>query len=211
MLNSISGMRITILVFLLATNQHHASEATSLTAVAKFEQCQANNLGHVFLVGKDVSLRKCAAHCSKKEWCKGLAFARNVILCSLYNSMTSWGQTQSTQGDCAVIYKGNLTGMDFADVQLEELMECNEFVTVANGTVLGNMNREGNRKQVVCNDGFEIQNGSDISRCQNGKWEPKPTCVPKCGNGWQKHGSTCYFLVRITTSADGANKMPKVV
>ncbi|KAH3852189.1 hypothetical protein DPMN_094688 [Dreissena polymorpha] len=67
MRNSISNIRIIILVLLLATNQHLAREATSLTAVAKFEQCQANNLGHVFLVGKDVSLRKCAAHCSKKE------------------------------------------------------------------------------------------------------------------------------------------------
>ncbi|KAH3852188.1 hypothetical protein DPMN_094687 [Dreissena polymorpha] len=119
--------------------------------------------------------------------------------------MTAWGKTQSTQGDFAVIYKGNFTGMDFADVKLEDLKECDEFFTVANGTVLGNMNREGNRKQVVCNKGFIIKNGSDISQCKNGTWTPKPTCVPECESGWRKHGDACYLFVQSLTSADEAN------
>ncbi|KAH3719904.1 hypothetical protein DPMN_062788 [Dreissena polymorpha] len=127
MLKDKSVMKIIILALLLVTKKYPASQASSLTSVIKFEQCQTENLGHVFLVGKDVSLRKCAAHCSKKDWCKGLAFGKNLMLCSLYNNMTSWEKMQSTRGDCAVIYKANLTGMNFADFELEELNGINSI------------------------------------------------------------------------------------
>jgi hypothetical protein len=119
-LNNISAMWVLILCVLLVTRSH-PSEATSLTSLVKFAQCQTGNLGHVFLQGNAVSLRKCAAHCSKKGWCKGLAFGKNLMLCSLYNDMTFWQQSQSTQGDCAVIYKENITETNFDNVQLEEL------------------------------------------------------------------------------------------
>ncbi|KAH3772030.1 hypothetical protein DPMN_173361 [Dreissena polymorpha] len=205
-------MKILILVLLLVTKQYRAGKAPSLTSLVKFEQCQADNLGHVFLHGNDVSLRKCAAHCSKKEWCKGLAFVKNVMLCSLYNNMTLWEKRQSTRGDCAVIYKENLTEMNFVDIPLEELKECDEFVSVPNGIVLGNMNREGNRKQVVCNEWFKIQSGSDVSQCLNGKWTPKPACVLECQKGWEKYGNACYRLFTQTAmTADAANEFCKSV
>ncbi|KAH3719907.1 uncharacterized protein LOC127856298 [Dreissena polymorpha] len=212
MLNKISVMRIIILVHLLVTKQYHAGKAPTLTSLIKFEECQTENLGHVFLVGKDVSLRKCAAHCSKKDWCKGLAFVKNLMLCSLYNNMTSWEKMQSTRGDCAVIYKANLTGINFADVELEKLNECDEFVSVANGIVLGNMNREGNRKQVVCNEWFKIESGgSDISQCRNGTWAPKPKCVQACKDGWTLFGNSCYYLAENKMTADEAKNACKSV
>ena len=89
----------------------------------------------MFLHGNDVSLRKCAAHCSKKEWCKGLAFVKNVMLCSLYNNTTLWGKRQSTRGDCAVIYKENLTGMNFVDIPLEELKGKSSILQLCKGII----------------------------------------------------------------------------
>ncbi|KAH3751749.1 hypothetical protein DPMN_186318 [Dreissena polymorpha] len=127
MQNRISVMKITLLVFLLVIHQHRPNEATSLVSLVKFKQCQTDNFGHVFLVGKDVSLRKCAAHCSRKDWCKGLAFGRNLMLCSMYSNMASWEQRQSSRGDCAVLYKENITGMNFGDIQLEDLNGTNSI------------------------------------------------------------------------------------
>ncbi|KAH3789079.1 hypothetical protein DPMN_167247 [Dreissena polymorpha] len=56
--------------------------------------------------------------------------------------------------------------------------ECPRL-NVTNGRLLGNMNNDGSRKQVICNPDYIEVSGAIITTCINGNWIPKPKCIVK--------------------------------
>ncbi|KAH3793787.1 hypothetical protein DPMN_147308 [Dreissena polymorpha] len=139
--------------------------------------------------------------CALRPWCKALIYRRQYPLCELFstNGLTVL-KTTGVAGYCQYVDEDNFSA-EFVQLRLECSTLANRTcpaqyaacdldrkqcikpecprLNITNGSLLGNMNSNGSRKQVTCNPNYIEVSGASITTCIDGNWTPEPQCIVK--------------------------------
>ncbi|KAH3721024.1 hypothetical protein DPMN_063937 [Dreissena polymorpha] len=155
-------------------------------------------------VGTDVTISKCVEMCALRPWCEALLYRRQVPLCELF-SETGLIELEKTEvaGYCQFMDKQNFSPemallrtrcKDLANQKCpKQYIACDlennaclrpecPIPYLTNGWFDGNMNTNGSRKRINCNQRHGQADGSIVTTCINGTWTPLPKCIV---NDWR--------------------------
>ncbi|XP_045202086.2 uncharacterized protein LOC123555541 [Mercenaria mercenaria] len=156
--------------------------------VSKLNACPSQD--SKFLSLTERSLEQCVEECARKKSCEVVGYKRSFRLCEIHVDSPS---PDVDDNRCVMIKKTDMSGPPSKCTNCGEWSACDEetghcsreecplLTTVANGTVLGNMNDFGAKKIVRCNTGFFEITGTHSVKCSaKGEWTPRYDRNPHC-------------------------------